>query len=128
MLPKKKYFSSTALKLISSFRGIPEDATELSKGGVPITIGEAVQQAFMHKLPSNSRIRSIELLNLYWKDWFKGTDFYDCQPQRVDKWNCLWIKVPNAIVRQKLHFKTVQFLSSLNSLLPKPIKEVRWII
>ncbi len=124
MLPEKK-FTPQVLRLISDFRGIPESSTEMPMS-LPVTFSDAFRKAFVKKLPSDERIRSFDLLNTYWKDWFQGTDFLMCVPERIDKWNCLWIKAPNAIVRQRLQFKTVYFLNTINHFLPIVIKEIRW--
>ncbi|MBP5191318.1 MAG: DUF721 domain-containing protein [Opitutales bacterium] len=69
---------------------------------------------------------TLELLQTHWQDWFQGTDLQHTIPERLDRWKGLWIRVPNAIVRQKLQFQSEKFLNVLNALLPEKIQSIHW--
>lgn len=127
MLPSKK-FSKQTLKLIANFRVVSELNTEFSSGVPVVHFSEVLQKTLRKKLSKTPQNKTIDLLQTYWNDWFKGTDFMKCIPERLDKWDCLWVKVPNAILRQKLQFKTTLFLNTINNFLPEKIKNVRWFI
>ena len=123
-----KNFSKQALKLIANFRDISEGNTDFS-AGLPIApFSDVLQKTLKGKFSNSPKNKTIELLQTYWKDWFLGTDFVKCTPERLDKWDCLWIRVPNAILRQKLQFKTALFLNAINNFLPKKIKDVHWFV
>lgn len=70
---------------------------------------------------------TFQTLQTHWNDWFCGTEFQSVIPERLDRWNALWLKAPDAIVRQKLQFKSEQLLKTLNALVDGKIKSVRWV-
>lgn len=127
MLPNK-YFSKQALKLIANFRDISETNTDFSSGLPIVPFSDALQKTLRKKLSRTSQNKTIDLLQTYWNAWFTGTVFAKCTPERLDKWDCLWIKAPDAILRQKLQFKTTLFLNTINNFLPKKIKDVHWFV
>lgn len=127
MLPNKS-FSKQTLKLIANFRDISETNTDIPAGVPVVAFSDALQKLLRKKLSKTSKNKTIKLLQTYWNDWFKGTDFAKCIPERLDKWDCLWIKVPDAILRQKLQFKTTLFLNTINNFLPKQLKDVHWFV
>lgn len=61
----------------------------------------------------------------HWKDWFEGTAFVLCYPIRLDRSDVLWLKPPDAILRQRLQFRLKSLIGVLQQLLPQKIKEVR---
>ena len=69
----------------------------------------------------------FQILQTHWNDWFRGTEFQSVIPERLDRWNTLWLKAPDAIVRQKLQFKSEQLLKTLNALVDGKIESVRWV-
>ena len=123
-----KNFSKQALKLIANFRDISEANTDIPSETPVVPFANALQKILQKKLSKTPKNKTIELLQTYWNDWFRGTDFAKCTPERLDKWDCLWIKVPDAILRQKLQFKTALFLNAINNFLPKKIKDVHWFV
>ena len=127
VLPNKD-FSKQTLKLIANFRDIPEENTEIRSGASVAFFADILQKTLQQNLPDSRKSKTIDLLQTYWQDWFTGTDFVKGTPEKLDKWNCLWVKVPNAILRQKLQFKTDLFLNTINQFLPEEIKDVRWFI
>lgn len=123
-----KSFSKQALKLIANFRDIAEGDTDFSTKKSPSFFSDILQKTLQKKFSASPKNQSIDLLQTYWNDWFTGTDFIKCTPERLDKWDCLWIKVPNAILKQKLQFKTALFLNTINQFLPKKIKDIHWFV
>ena len=123
-----KSFSKQALKLIANFRDIAEGDTDFSTKKSPSFFPDVLQKTLQKKFSASPKNQSIDLLQTYWNDWFTGTDFIKCTPERLDKWDCLWIKVPNAILKQKLQFKTALFLNTINQFLPKKIKDIHWFV
>lgn len=126
-MPNKR-FSKQALKLIANFRDIAEENTDFPTKKSPAFFSDVLQKTLQKKLSASPKNESIALLQTYWKDWFTGTDFITCTPERLDRWDCLWIKVPNAILKQKLQFKTALFLNTINQFLPQKIKDIHWFV
>ena len=127
MSPNPK-FSKQTLKLIANFRDIPTANTDFTSENSIAFFSDILQKTLQKNFSNSQKNKSTQLLQTYWKDWFTGTDFINCTPEKLDKWNCLWIKVPNAILKQKLQFKTSLFLNTINHFLPSKINDVRWFI
>ncbi|MGX8716958.1 MAG: DciA family protein [bacterium] len=128
VLPKKTRLSRQALRLVANFRDIPEAVTEKPSSGVPLFLGDVLDKALKTKYKRNAKAILLENLQEHWAEWFSGTDFSVGAPERIDRWSCLWIKAPNAILCQKLQFKNDILLKTLNSLLEGAIKDIRWFV
>ena len=122
--PGKLKFSRESLHLIAAFRGVPSFGFErLLPPPKPFAkvLTKAVQRTSELYSPT------FQMLQTHWDDWFRGTEFQFVVPERLDRWNALWLKTPDAIVRQKLQFKSDRLLKTLNTLLDEKIESVRWI-
>jgi len=122
--PGKLKFSRESLRLIAAFRGVPESCFECSLPPKPFAqvLTKTVQRTAKLYSPT------FQILQTHWNDWFRGTEFQSVIPERLDRWNALWLKAPDAIVRQKLQFKSEQLLKTLNALVDGKIGSVRWEI
>ncbi len=128
MLLKERKFSQHALNLIADLRGIPEEAVEVPRGKPLVPFATAMYQVFQRRLPSGEKTENLSIIASYWNDWFQGTDFAGCKPDRLDRWHCLWLKVPNAIVRQKLQFKASMLLDTLRKMSPVKIETIKFTL
>ena len=122
MLPRR------ALRLIANFRDIPESVTEKPLPGSTLFLSDILTKALRTKFKQDPRAMLLENLQEHWQSWFLGTDFSVGFPARIDRWFCLWIKAPNAILCQKLQFKNEMLLKTLNSLVAGTIKSIRWFV
>lgn len=122
--PKKLKFSRENLRLIAAFRGVPASGFER-----PLLPPKPFAQVLNQTVQRTSKLYSpmFQILQTHWDDWFRGTEFQSVIPERLDRWNALWLKAPNAIVRQKLQFKSEQLLKTLNALVLWKIESVRWV-
>ena len=122
--PKKLKFSRESLRLIAAFRGVPASGFER-----PLPPPKPFAQVLNQTVQRTSKLYSptFQILQTHWDDWFHGTEFQSVIPERLDRWNALWLKAPDAIVRQKLQFKSEQLLKTLNALVPGKIESVRWV-
>lgn len=121
-----KNFSRQTLRLISNFRGIPEVFADRDAYKQPLQVGVVLTSTLRMKFKVTSTVAGLDRLRQNWKAWFSGTDFMACYPERLDKWNCLWMKVPNQILSQKLRLKTETFLNTVRKLTQLKIDSVRW--
>ena len=121
---KKLKFSRESLRLIAAFRGVPSSCSERS-----LPPPKPFAQVLNQTVQRTSKLYSptFQILQTHWDDWFHGTEFQSVIPERLDRWNALWLKAPDAIVRQKLQFKSEQLLKTLNALVPGKIESVRWV-
>ena len=117
-------FSRESLRLIAAFRGVPSSGFERS-----LPPPKPFAQVLTKTVQSTSKLYSptFQILQTHWNDWFRGTEFQSVIPERLDRWNALWLKTPDAIMRQKLQFKSEQLLKTLNALVPGKIESVRWV-
>ena len=122
--PKKLKFSRENLRLIAAFRGVPVSGSER-----PLPPPKLFAQVLNQTVQRTAKLYSptFQILQTHWDDWFRGTEFQSVIPERLDRWNALWLKAPDAIVRQKLQFKSEQLLKTLNGLVPGEIESVRWV-
>ena len=122
--PKKLKFSRENLRLIAAFRGVPVSGSER-----PLPPPKLFAQVLNQTVQRTAKLYSptFQILQTHWNDWFRGTEFQSVIPERLDRWNALWLKAPDAIVRQKLQFKSEQLLKTLNGLVPVEIESVRWV-
>ena len=122
--PKKLKFSRENLRLIAAFRGVPVSGSER-----PLPPPKLFAQVLNQTVQRTAKLYSptFQILQTHWNDWFRGTEFQSVIPERLDRWNALWLKAPDAIVRQKLQFKSDRLLETLNTLLNGKIESVRWI-
>ena len=120
---KKLKFSRESLRLIAAFRGVPENRFER-----PLSPPKPFAQVLNQTVQRTSKLYSpmFQILQTHWNDWFRGTEFQSLIPERLDRWNALWLKAPDAIVRQKLQFQSERLLKTLNALVPEKIESVRW--
>lgn len=121
-------FPRQALRLIADFRGIPESVVERPLPGVALSLSDALTKVLRKKCQQNPKVMLLRNLQDHWKDWFLGMDFSVGIPERIDRWSCLWIKAPNAILCQKLQFKNEVLLKTLSPLVNGAIKSVRWFV
>lgn len=121
---KKLKFSRESLRLIAAFRGVPSSCSERS-----LPPPKPFAQVLTKTVQRTSKLYSptFQTLQTHWNDWFCGTEFQSVIPERLDRWNALWLKAPDAIVRQKLQFKSEQLLKTLNALVDGKIESVRWV-
>ena len=122
MLPRQ------VLRLVANFRDIPESVTERPFPDVALSLSEVLAKVLKKKYQQNPKAMLLENLQEHWQAWFLGTDFSAGIPERIDRWSCLWIKAPNAILCQKLQFKDEVLLKTLNTLMNGTIKDVRWFV
>ena len=117
-------FSRENLRLIAAFRGVPENGFER-----PLPPPKPFAQVLNQTVQRTAKLYSptFQILQTHWNDWFRGTEFQSVIPERLDRWNALWLKAPDAIVRQKLQFKSEQLLKTLNALVDGKIESVRWV-
>ena len=117
-------FSRNTLRLITAFRGVPASGFER-----PLLPPKPFAQVLNQTVQRTSKLYSptFQILQTHWNDWFRGTEFQSVIPERLDRWSALWLKAPDAIVRQKLQFKSEQLLKTLNALVPGKIESVRWV-
>lgn len=117
-------FSRESLRLIAAFRGVPSSGFERS-----LPPPKPFAQVLTKTVQYTSKLYSptFQILQTHWNDWFRGTEFQSVIPERLDRWNALWLKTPDAIMRQKLQFKSEQLLKTLNALVPGKIESVRWV-
>ena len=122
--PKKLKFSRENLRLIAAFRGVPVSGSER-----PLPPPKLFAQVLNQTVQRTAKLYSptFQILQTHWDDWFHGTEFQSVIPERLDRWSALWLKAPDAIVRQKLQFKSEQLLKTLNALVPGKIESVRWV-
>jgi len=122
--PGKLKFSRESLRLIAAFRGVPTSGFERS-----LPPPKPFAQVLNQTVQRTSKLYSpmFQILQTHWNDWFRGTEFQSVIPERLDRWSALWLKAPDAIVRQKLQFKSEQLLKTLNALVPGKIESVRWV-
>ena len=122
--PGKLKFPRESLRLIAAFRGVPASGFER-----PLTPPKPFAQVLNQTVQRTAKLYSptFQILQTHWNDWFRGTEFQSVIPERLDRWNALWLKAPDAIVRQKLQFKSEQLLKTLNGLVPGKIESVRWV-
>ncbi len=120
---KKLKFSRENLRLVAAFRGVPSSGFER-----PLLPPKPFAQVLNQTVQRTAKLYSptFQILQTHWGDWFRGTEFRSVIPERLDRWNALWLKAPDAIVRQKLQFKSEQLLKTLNALVPGKIESVRW--
>lgn len=123
--PLKLKFSRNSLRLIAAFRGVPSNGS-----GRSLPSPKPFSQVLARTVQRTSKLYSptFQTLQTHWDDWFRGTEFQSVIPKRLDRWNALWLKAPDAIVRQKLQFKSEHLLKTLNALLPGNIESVRWVM
>ena len=123
--PGKLKFSRENLRLIAAFRGVPASGFER-----PLLPPKPFAQVLNQTVQRTAKLYSptFQILQTHWNDWFRGTEFQSVIPERLDRWSALWLKAPDAIVRQKLQFKSEQLLKTLNALVPGKIESVRWEI
>lgn len=112
-------------RLIAAFRGVPSDRCGRSLPQ-PKTFSQILPQIVQRA--SDAYPPMLQMLQTHWNDWFRGTEFQSIVPERLDRWNVLWVKVSDAIVRQKLQFKSDILLKTLSALLPEKIESVRWVL
>lgn len=122
--PKKLKFSRENLRLIAAFRGVPASGFERSLPP-PKPFAQVLNQTVQRTAKLYSP--TLQILQTHWDDWFRGTEFQSVIPERLDRWNALWLKAPDAIVRQKLQFQSEPLLKTLNGLVPGEIESVRWV-
>ena len=117
-------FSRENLRLIAAFRGVPASGFER-----PLPPPKPFAQVLNQTVQRTAKLYSptFQILQTHWDDWFRGTEFQSVIPERLDRWNALWLKAPDAIVRQKLQFKSEPLLKTLNALVPGKIESVRWV-
>ena len=127
-LLKQKMLPRQALQLIANFRNVPESVTERGIPGNLWLLSDVLAKALQKKYKQNAKAMLLENLRDHWQSWFLGTDFSVGLPERIDRWSCLWIKAPNAILCQKLQFKNEVLLKTLNALINTPLKNVRWFV
>ena len=128
VLPKKTKLSRQALRLVANFRDIPEAVNEKPNSGTPLFLGDVLDKVLKTKYKRSAKDIFLENLQEHWPEWFSGTDFSVGCPERIDRWSCLWIKAPNAILCQKLQFKNDVLLKILNSLSENTIRDIRWFV
>lgn len=121
---KKLKFSRESLRLIAAFRGVPSSSFARSLPP-PKPFSQVLKQTVQRTAKLYSP--TFQILQTHWNDWFRGTEFQSVIPERLDRWNALWLKAPDAIVRQKLQFKSEQLLKTLNALVDGKIESVRWV-
>lgn len=122
MLPRQ------VLRLVANLRNIPESVTEKPISRPVLSLSDVLTKVFQTKYKRTTKTMLLENLQEHWSSWFSGTEFSIGIPERIDRWSCLWLKAPNAIVCQKLQFKNELLLKTLNSLLEGSIKDVRWFV
>lgn len=122
MLPRQ------TLPLVANLKNVPESATEKVISEPVRTLSDVLDKVLQTRYKQNAKTMVLEKLQDHWQDWFLGTDFSVGFPERIDRWACLWIKAPNQILCQKLQFKNVVLLKTLDSLLEGAIKQVRWFV
>lgn len=125
MSPKKFTFRSSDIRLISNFRGIPKNAID-RPNKAPVALDDVLENALNRLLRDQKRVDYLQFLKNHWASWFAGTITGYCKPERLTQRGCLWLKVPNAIVQQKLQFEREAIQNTLNQILSAPIiKEIR---
>ena len=117
-------FSRENLRLIAAFRGVPSSCSERF-----LPPPKPFAQVLTKTVQRTAKLHSptLQILQTRWDAWFRGTEFQSVTPERLDRWNALWLKAPDAIVRQKLQFKSDRLLQTLNTLVPGKIESVRWV-
>ena len=125
MLHKEFVFRSSDIRLISCFRGIPKDAID-KPDKVPVSLDNVLENALNRLLGDQKRVNYLHFLSEHWVSWFSGTTAAQCRPERLTQKGCLWLKAPNAIIQQKLHFEREIIQNTLNQIIASPvIKEIR---
>lgn len=128
MLRKEFTFRSSDIRLISNFRGIPKDGIDWQNES-PVALDNVLGIVLGRLLNDQKRTDYLNFLTKYWTSWFTGTSAACCKPERLTQKGCLWLKVPNAIVQQKLQFERELIQNTLNQILPTPIiKEIRYCL
>lgn len=128
MLRKDFTFRQSDIQLISTFRGIPKEAID-PKLTDPLALSDILGSALNHLLRDKKRVDYLQFLNEHWQSWFSGTTTEHCKPERLTQKGFLWLKVPNAIIQQKLQFERDAIQQTLNQILPAPIvKEIRFCL
>jgi hypothetical protein len=132
VLPKKigcgpALRSHEALSLIAALRGIGQAQVDEVFFKKPIALAEAVDRYLKQKIPSEERINCITQMRNHWKTWFANTLWAECWPEKLDRRQTLWLRVPNPILKQQLQFRENAWKTQLNQRLGKVcVKEIRW--
>ena len=125
MSRKEFTFRPSDIRLISNFRGLSKDAID-RQGRAPVALDNILGNALNRLLCDQKRVNYLQFLTEHWASWFTGTVAACCRPERLSPRGCLWLKVPNSIVQQKLQFEREAIQNTLNQILPIPIiKEIR---
>ena len=118
-------FRSSDIRLIANFRGLSKDAID-KPAKAPIVLEDVLGNALNRLLRDQKRVDYLQFLSEHWTSWFSGTTAAQCKPERLTQRGCLWLKVPNGVVQQKLQFERESIQATLNQILPTPvIKEIR---
>lgn len=128
MSRKEFTFRPSDIRLIATFRGLPKDAID-RPNEAPVALDNVLGNALNRLLRDQKRVDYLQFLDEHWSSWFAGTTAAQCKPERLTQRGCLWLKVPNAIVQQKLQFERELIQNTLNQILPTPvIKEIRYCL
>lgn len=125
MLRKEFTFRPSDIRLIANFRGLTRDAID-RPNRAPVVLDNVLENALNRLVRDQKRIDYLYFLTEHWASWFVGTTAAFCKPERLTQRGCLLLKVPNAIIQQKLQFEREAIQNTLNQILPTPIiKEIR---
>ena len=125
MSRKEFTFRPSDIRLIANFRGLPKDAID-RPNKAPVAFDNILETALNRLLRDQKRVDYLQFLSEHWASWFTGTSAAQCKPERLTQKGCLWLKVPNGIIQQKLQFERDLIQDTLNQILPTPvIKEIR---
>ncbi len=126
MLRKSEFiFRSSDIRLISNFRGIPKDGIDVQRN-TPVELKSLLDKALNRLVYDKQRVDFLQFLSKHWTNWFAGTTAAHCKPERLTSKGCLWIKVPNSIIQQKIQFELNAIKNTLNQILTTyTIKEIK---
>lgn len=128
MSRKEFTFRPSDIRLIANFRGLPKDAID-RPNKAPVAFDNILETALNRLLRDQKRVDYLQFLSEHWASWFTGTSAAQCKPERLTQKGCLWLKVPNGIIQQKLQFERDLIQNTLNQILPTPvIKEIHYCL
>lgn len=126
MLRKSEFtFRTSDIRLISNFRGIPKDGIDVQRN-MPVELKGLLDKVLNRLVCDKQRVDLLQFLSEHWVSWFLGTTAVHCKPERLTSKGCLWIKVPNGIIQQKIQFELKAIKNTLNQILTTyTIKEIK---
>ena len=128
MSRKEFTFRPSDIRLIANFRGLSKDAID-RPNKAPVALDTVLGGALNRLLRDQKRVDYLQFLDEHWSSWFSGTTAAHCIPERLTARGCLWLRVPNAIVQQKIQFERELIQKTLNQILQTPvIKEIRYYL